>query len=67
MSQRMFDRNVRLRTRLTLLTRRLYDSATPESVRRDLSMDVAIIRSRLAGVRDPLDAMINGSGESDES
>lgn len=45
---------------------RLYDARTSERVRRRLSMEVAILRSRLSGERDPLGAMCAASSNDEE-
>lgn len=36
--------------RLKRMTRRLYDARTPESVRRDLSLEVSCLRAELGGM-----------------
>jgi hypothetical protein len=45
---------------------RLYDARTPEKTRRVLSMEVAMLRCRLGGVRDPLEAMMSASVNEEE-
>ena len=55
------------REKLKTLCDRLYDPATPAAERRDLSFEVSMLRCKLARVRDPLAAMVRGSGASDES
>ncbi len=54
------------RTRLAQLCARLYDSATPEGERRDLSLEVSILRSKIARCKDPLAAMMRASTTDEE-
>lgn len=51
---------VTARAKLALLCARLYDSRTPDRVRRRLSFEVSVLRSALAG-GDPLDMMQRAS------
>lgn len=59
-------RSLRDARRLAQLTERLYDSRTPERVRRTLSYRVAELRCRVLRAPDPLAAMIAASESPDE-
>ena len=53
--------------RMKKLCSRLYDASTPEAERRDLSMEVAVLRQRLAGCKgDLLDRMTRASAEEED-
>lgn len=59
-------KRAKLEAKLAAKCARLYDSATPERVRRDLSLEVSVLRARLMNTRDPLAAMTRASMTDDE-
>lgn len=52
--------------KLAQLTKRLYDAKTSREDRRDLSLEVSILRSRIMRTRDPLGAMTRASKNDEE-
>lgn len=54
------------RKRLQTLCDKLYDARTPERQRRDLSMEVSMLRAKIARCKDPLGAMTAASGPEEE-
>jgi hypothetical protein len=55
-----------LEARLARKCAKLYDSRTSAAKRRDLSLEVSILRARLSGTRDPLAAMMRASVNEEE-
>lgn len=52
--------------KLEKLTKKLYDAKTPRAQRRDLSLEVSFLRTRLMGTHDPLDALTRASANDEE-
>jgi hypothetical protein len=57
-------RAAELRNELAALTARLYDARTPARERRDLSMEVAVLRAQLGAL--DIDTLAAESGEEEE-
>lgn len=53
--------------RLRELTLKLYDGETPESDRRELSLEVSVLRQKVFGSKADLEQMIEASKEDEES